>query len=97
MAATLTSTTMKVKLPDLEQVPEAKIEFVDMDVKTRETAILIGKIAYLAKDRGDVVNWTDCAQLIKVRTRISLLSCSSSIWCLLQLSRSVSCPRCLRS
>ena len=65
MATALTSTSLKVKLPDLEQVPEPRIEFGDMDTKTRETALLLGKIAYLAKERGDVVNWTDCAQLIK--------------------------------
>lgn len=53
-------------IPEIDSVPQPKIEFCDMTVDMRQEALNLAKIVYLAKIRGDIVTWKECSQAMKV-------------------------------
>jgi hypothetical protein len=54
-------------ITDIESIPAPRVDFTDMSVQMRDEALNIAKYIYLARDRGDIVTWKECAQALKVR------------------------------
>jgi len=58
-------------ITDLNFIPQPRVDFSDMTVEMREEALNLAKFVYLARDRGDILTWKECAQAMKVITRLS--------------------------
>jgi dynein light chain LC8-type len=55
----------KKQQSELEKVPEPEIQFVDMKDELKQLALTSAKLAFLAKKKGEIQHWKDCAQMIK--------------------------------
>mmetsp|Transcript_35748 Transcript_35748/g.70182 ORF Transcript_35748/g.70182 Transcript_35748/m.70182 type:complete len:104 (+) Transcript_35748:33-344(+) len=53
------------KQQDLENVPEAIIEYADLSDDCKELATTSARFAFLGKSKGEIMYWKDCAEQIK--------------------------------
>ena len=56
----------KKQLSELkEKVPEPDVKYCDMSEQLRDLAFQSARLAFLAKKKGEITHWKDCAQMIK--------------------------------
>lgn len=53
------------KQQDIDSAPVPEVKYVDMTPENRERAVNIAKLAYVAKTKGEIAHWTDCAEMIQ--------------------------------
>jgi dynein light chain LC8-type len=57
--------TRTKKQQDLDTVPDPVVKYIDITPANRDIAVNAAKLAFLAKTKGEVNHWKDCAEMIQ--------------------------------